>query len=155
MESVQIFVRTLMTDCINCGDQIEENTARCPNCGTNPARSLVTDGGERAANEKYCTECGESIKADAEICPECGVRQQSSGETSSDQVVAGVLAIVLGFVGAHKFYQGNIKYGVLYLCFFWTAIPGLLGLVEGILMLIADEAEYEEKYADGSIFGEF
>ncbi|SFS42532.1 TM2 domain-containing protein [Halostagnicola kamekurae] len=144
-----------MTDCTNCGDHIEGNTARCPNCGASQETPLVTDGGERAADEKYCTECGELIKEDAEICPECGVRQQSSGETSSDQVVAGVLAIVVGFVGAHKFYQGNIKYGVLYLCFFWTGIPALLGLVEGILMLVADEAEYEEKYADGSIFGEF
>jgi len=28
-----------------------------------------------------------------------------------------------------------------------------LGLVEGILMLVADEEEYERKYADGSILG--
>ena len=69
------------------------------------------------------------------------------------QAVAGILAILLGGIGAHKFYQGRIGLGLLYLCFFWTAIPAILGLIEGILMLVADEAEYREKWADGSILG--
>lgn len=144
-----------MTYCINCGDRINEDAELCPNCGVTQTTPLEEDGADRPADEKYCFECGKLIKREAELCPECGVRQRPSGDTNSDKVVAGVLAIVLGSFGAHKFYQGNIKYGVLYLCFFWTGIPGLLGLAEGILMLVADDAEYEEKYADGSIVGEF
>lgn len=105
-------------------------------------------------NGKFCQECGEQINKKAEICPECGVRQPGAeSDANSDKLVAGILAILLGGLGAHKFYQGNIKYGVLYLCFFWTGIPALFGIIEGIIMLVADDSEYERKYADGSIFG--
>ncbi|AHG00301.1 hypothetical protein HALLA_17335 [Halostagnicola larsenii XH-48] len=144
-----------MTYCISCGEQIRDDAELCPNCGVNQTTPIEETDETRAGDEKYCFECGESIKKQAEICPECGVRQRSRSGTNSDKVVAGVLAIVLGTFGVHKFYQGNIKYGVLYLCFCWTGIPSLLGLAEGILMLVADDAEYERKYADGSIVGEF
>ncbi|MEF8900404.1 MAG: TM2 domain-containing protein [Halovenus sp.] len=83
-----------------------------------------------------------------------GVRQPThGGQADSEKVAAGILAILLGGLGAHKFYQGNVKLGVIYLCFFWTAIPAVLGLIEGILVLIADDREYAEKYADGSFLG--
>ncbi len=145
-----------MKHCINCGDQINDTAERCPSCGVAQTTTLEEGYEDRTENEKYCLECGELINRKAEICPECGVRQYStSSDANSDKIVAGILALLLGGIGAHKFYQGNIKYGVLYLCFFWTGIPSLLGLVEGILILIADDAEYERKYADGSIFGQF
>lgn len=102
---------------------------------------------------KHCTNCGAEIDDEAEVCTECGVEQPSSGSTDSDKVAAGVLALLLGGLGAHKFYQGNTKLGVLYLCFFWTGIPAVLGLVEGILILIAEDEEYERKFADGSLLG--
>ncbi|SDE02971.1 TM2 domain-containing protein [Natrinema hispanicum] len=143
-----------MKYCINCGEQIADDAEVCTNCGVNQTISLEGSYDERAENEKYCVECGTLIAKQAEICPDCGVRQPSvQGPTDSDKIAAGVLALLLGGLGAHKFYQGNMKLGVLYLCFFWTGIPAVLGLVEGILMLIADDTEYEEKYADGSLLG--
>ncbi|RZV06108.1 double zinc ribbon protein [Natrinema hispanicum] len=143
-----------MKYCINCGEQIADDAEVCTNCGVNQTISLEGSYDERAENEKYCVECGTLITKQAEICPDCGVRQPSvQGSTDSDKIAAGVLALLLGGLGAHKFYQGNMKLGVLYLCFFWTGIPAVLGLVEGILMLIADDTEYEEKYADGSLLG--
>ncbi|MFB6200538.1 MAG: TM2 domain-containing protein [Halorhabdus sp.] len=77
----------------------------------------------------------------------------TEGKSDSDQVTAGILALLLGGLGAHKFYQGNTKLGLVYLCLFWTFIPAILAFVEGILILVADEDEYERKYADGSILG--
>ncbi|QFU84512.1 TM2 domain-containing protein [Natronorubrum aibiense] len=143
-----------MKYCINCGEQIADDAELCTNCGVNQTISLEGSYDERAENEKYCVECGTLITKQAEICPDCGVRQPSvQGSADSDKIAAGVLALLLGGLGAHKFYQGNMKLGVLYLCFFWTGIPAVLGLVEGILMLIADDTEYEEKYADGSLLG--
>ena len=143
-----------MKYCINCGEQIADDAEVCTNCGVNQTISLEGSYDERAENEKYCVECGTLIAKQAEICPDCGVRQPSvQRSTDSDKIAAGVLALLLGGLGAHKFYQGNMKLGVLYLCFFWTGIPAVLGLVEGILMLIADDTEYEEKYADGSLLG--
>lgn len=110
----------------------------------------------QSSEHKYCPNCGSTLDIRAELCPDCGVRQPdaTAGDgPSNDQVIAGILAIVLGWVGVHKFYQENVTWGAIYLCFFWTGIPGLLGLIEGILILVADEEEYERKYADGSILG--
>lgn len=142
-----------MKHCINCGDEIAQDAEVCPECGVNQTKGLTGGHGERDADEKYCVSCGELINKQAEICPECSVSQPGVSSGDSNQVAAGILALLLGGLGAHKFYQGNIKIGLLYLCFFWTAIPALLGLIEGILILVADEDEYEEKYADGSILG--
>ena len=46
-------------------------------------------------------------------------------------------------IGAHKFYMGKIGMGILYLLFCWTAIPGILGIIEGIIYL----CESDEKFA--------
>lgn len=142
---------------MNCGDEIEDEAELCPHCGVNQKTRLEGGHKNRGENEKYCTSCGELINKQAELCPECGVRQPAPGTGSessdTDQVAAGILALLLGGLGAHKFYQGNAKIGILYLCLFWTFIPALISLVEGILILLADEEEYHRKYADGSILG--
>lgn len=59
------------------------------------------------------------------------------------RVAAGVLAILLGDIGIHKFYMGKIGMGILYLLFCWTGIPALVGLIEGIIYL----TESDEKFA--------
>ncbi len=103
-------------------------------------------------DEQYCSSCGEIIKREAEICPECGVRNSGVGGSASagskDRVTAGVLAILLGWFGAHKFYLGDTGLGLLYLCFFWTGIPGLVGIIEGILYLTKTDEEFQRTYVD-------
>jgi RNA polymerase subunit RPABC4/transcription elongation factor Spt4 len=145
-----------MKHCINCGEEIADDAEVCPNCGVNQSTRLESGYEDRGENEKYCVNCGALIHAQAEMCPDCGFDQPSlRGGTirDTDQLAAGLLAILLGSFGVHKFYQGNTRNGLLYLCFFWTTIPALLGLIEGILILVADEDEYREKWADGSILG--
>ncbi|MFB6111383.1 MAG: NINE protein [Halobacteriaceae archaeon] len=147
-----------MAHCKNCGDEVDEGIEVCPHCGVNQDEPLSGSHGDRGESEKYCTNCGDLINSQAELCPACGVRQStpsdgSSASADTDQAIAGILAILLGGLGAHKFYQGRIGLGVVYLCFSWTFIPAILGLIEGILMLVADEDEYAEKWADGDILG--
>jgi len=62
------------------------------------------------------------------------------------RVTAGVLAILLGGLGVHKFYLGQIGLGVLYLLFAWTFIPALIGLIEGILYLVMSDEEFAHKH---------
>lgn len=52
-----------------------------------------------------------------------------------NRVVASVLAIVLGDFGIHHFYTGDIEHGLLHAIFFWTGIPAVIGIIEGIMWL--------------------
>jgi TM2 domain-containing membrane protein YozV len=104
--------------------------------------------GGKGPNEKFCAECGAVINEKAEICPECGVRQPGMDSGNDERIVAALLAILLGSFGAHKFYLGNNKLGVIYLCFFWTGIPGIIGIIEGVIYLTKDDDEFRRQYMD-------
>lgn len=99
--------------------------------------------------KKFCTNCGEQIDVKAEICPKCGVRQpgmnQNNGAISS-RVVAAILAILLGDFGIHKFYLGQIGWGIIYVVFCWTGIPAIVGIVEGIIYLTYTDEAFQTKY---------
>jgi len=41
-----------------------------------------------------------------------------------------VLALLLGGAGIHKFYLGQIGWGIVYLAFCWTYIPGIIAFIE-------------------------
>lgn len=126
--------------------------------GGGPDEDAATDetaGGAAGAgtpgpDEQYCSSCGEIIKKEAEICPECGVRQSggTTGSSSKDRTTAGILALLLGGIGAHKFYLGETGLGILYLCFSWTLIPALVGFIEGILYLTKTDEEFQRQYVN-------
>ena len=40
------------------------------------------------------------------------------------------LCLILGGIGAHKFYSGKWIQGLLYLAFCWTLIPAILALFD-------------------------
>ena len=61
------------------------------------------------------------------------------------KIAAGVLAILFGGFGIHKFYLGKITEGVLMLLFSWTCIPALIGLIEGIIYLAQSDEEFSIK----------
>lgn len=66
--------------------------------------------------------------------------------SDKNRVTAGVLAILLGGIGAHKFYLGQSGQGIFYLLFSWTGIPLLIGIIEGVMYLAMSEAEFQNKY---------
>lgn len=86
----------------------------------------------------------------------------SVGEKS--KVVAGVLSILFGVLGVHKFYLGYSGQGALLLVLFILGIPlmflfgigiivwlvvGIITLVEGIIYLTKPDAEFQETYVKG------
>ncbi len=104
-------------------------------------------GRQPQPDEHYCSSCGEIIKKEAEICPECGVRQKPAPSASDkDRTTAGILAILLGGIGVHKFYLGETGMGVLYLCFFWTFIPAIVGFIEGLIYLTESDEQFQRKH---------
>lgn len=62
------------------------------------------------------------------------------------KLIQSALAIFLGGIGAHKFYQGKTFQGVMYLLFFWTFIPGFIGIIEGVRYLFMPVEDFFEQY---------
>ena len=62
------------------------------------------------------------------------------------RVLAAVLAIVFGGLGAHKFYLGKMVWGIVYLLLCWTGIPTIIGFIEGLIYLCTSDQEFEKKY---------
>jgi TM2 domain-containing membrane protein YozV len=63
-----------------------------------------------------------------------------------NKLVAALLAIFLGGIGAHKFYLQKTGMGILYLVFFWTGIPAIIGLIEGLMYLATSDQDFAAKY---------
>lgn len=118
--------------CRNCGEKIPDDAKICPKCGA----KQVDDTPQTV----FCKHCGAEIDADCIICPNCGKQVQelkgstpnivinnSNTNTNTSDILAGAiikkcnkwvsffLCLFLGFLGAHKFYEGRPGKGVLYL----------------------------------------
>ena len=74
---------------------------------------------------------------------------------SSKRVSAGVLGILLGALGVHKFVLGYTKAGVIMLLIsiigsvlflVGPVIMGIIGLIEGIIYLTKSEVEFYNTY---------
>lgn len=113
--------------------------------------------------EILCAKCGAAIDSNANNCSYCGepvgqsqqFQQQSapfnapppaSNLPLKNKVAAGVLGILLGGIGVHKFYMGKIGMGILYILFAWTGIPAIVGLIEGIIYLTMSDENFCSKY---------
>lgn len=114
----------------------------------------MTQSRQKSADEKFCSDCGEVIKLRAEICPHCGVRQMAppsdlttTAPNGKSKLAAALFALFLGGLGVHKFYLGRIGQGVVYLIFFWTFIPAIIGFIEGIVLLVMNDADFNAKYS--------
>lgn len=136
--------------CQKCGADIPAGGNKCPRCGA------LREG------LKFCQHCGEAIDKDCVVCPKCG-KQVSDLKQSSPQVVvnnsnnntntntnanvvAGVgvgrlrnkwvafsLCLFLGYWGVHKFYEGRVGLGLLYL--FTFGLFGFGWIIDTIVLL--------------------
>ena len=122
--------------------------------------------GQTQAKTKFCKHCGGTIPQDAVMCTHCGrqveklagaaqpqvVIQNTNMNTNTAAVVAGVgaraknkwtafvLCLLLGYFGAHKFYEGKVGMGVLYL--FTLGLFGIGWFVDLIVLLTKPNPYY-------------
>lgn len=126
--------------CTNCGNDVVENAMACIACGVPPRLS-----------KKFCYSCGATVNEAQAMCVKCGVGLNQGKANGKKKVTAGICAILVGGFGVHKFYHGSWGWGILYLLFCWTYVPGIVALVEGIIYLTMDDSKYDEKYNAGKI----
>ena len=107
---------------------------------------------------KYCRECAAEIMDKAVICPKCGCStghnenkginldvKEVDGEKVYSKLVALLLWLFLGWIGAHRFYIGDSGTGAIYvlcLLFCWLFIPAfvLIGLlVYDLIQILAND----------------
>ena len=124
----------------------------CPFCAENIS-----------AKAKKCRFCGENVDVamrKAEEALRAAERNGGGNVYMNAAVSAGpsyvrppksrgaaiILAFLLGGVGAHKFYLGRSGWGVIYLLFCWTFIPGIVAFIEGIMYALGSEEAFHLKY---------
>ncbi len=142
-----------MSDDKNLGDDLDD----------------MLDDAKQGANEfaedtrRTANEFSESAKRSANEFSEGARDTFGSGSGENKKILAGILAIILGGFGVHKFIlgyhkEGGILLGVTVLgivlsCvgvgIFVVWITGLIGLIEGIIYLTKSDAEFYATYQVG------
>lgn len=112
---------------------------------------------------KFCKECGAKIARKAVVCPHCGcsvedttqaqpqivinnsnqnqnnVSVQGTGGRRCNKWTSFLLCLFLGLVGGHKFYEGKIGAGLLYMC---TCGLFLVGVIIDLLNILGKPNPY-------------
>ena len=61
--------------------------------------------------------------------------QSETMKVRKNRTTALLLTLFLGGIGAHHYYMGKVGLGILYTCFFWTLVPGIVAFVELFLIM--------------------
>lgn len=73
----------------------------------------------------------------------------SEPKPESKKMVAGILAILLGGLGVHKFFLGYTTAGIIQLVLGFFCIGGILGIIEGVIYLTKSDEEFIRTYQEG------
>ena len=74
----------------------------------------------------------------------------STPREENKKVVAGILGILVGALGIHKFYLGYTKEGIIQIFLnLLCGLGSLIGLIEGIIYLTKTDEEFYQTYQVG------
>lgn len=147
-----------IVNCEECGKEISDRATSCPYCG-------APTGNIQQSNTKFCKHCGESIDKECVVCPKCGkqvedfksnndknivINNSANANAKATTIVVGgkpknkwvslILCIFLGLLGIHKFYEGKIGMGIIYLLTF--GIFGIGWIIDIISLLFKPNPYY-------------
>ena len=115
---------------------------------------------------KFCKHCGKQIPEKAVICTFCGCQVEEIKQAETPNIVinnsntntnvntniigrggrrknkwvAFFLCLFLGFFGAHKFYEGRVGMGILYI--FTVGLCGIGWIIDCIILLFKPNPYY-------------
>ena len=102
----------------------------------------------------YCKSCGINMGENVSYCPSCGEptgigsRSQSYHPEAKSRIIAGVLALFVGYLGIHNFYLGHIGKGIIQfllttvgwvLFFTGPMIAGLWSFIEALQLFLGSK----------------
>ena len=125
---------------------------------------------------RFCTKCGAVNDSTAQFCSSCqaplspvggyqpmeSVNPGTSGAITDwkamggdKKIVTGIVAILLGAFGVHKFLLGYTTEGIIMLvvtvvsCGILAIVPSVIGIIEGIMYLTKSDEEFVRTYIQG------
>lgn len=124
-----------MAFCINCGNKLDDDFEFCPECGTKVNATMNGNIFSESNFEKYtgkmkiCKKCGSEMPEDSFYCLSCGSTFKESEDefetikrrvnmqtgTWKNKWISLLLCIFFGWLGIHRFYEGKVVTGILYL----------------------------------------
>ncbi|MBR6503421.1 MAG: TM2 domain-containing protein [Firmicutes bacterium] len=134
--------------CPNCGTAVTETMKFCPNCGIRVEGLFeeVRQQSETRQGPSFDGQQGQAYQYANYNADYSAMNSVDPNWPVRSKIAAGVLGIVLGGLGIHKFYLGKIGLGIVYILFVWTGIPSFIGLVEGIIYLCTDDLTFQLKH---------
>ncbi len=106
--------------------------------------------------KKGAEEAAENVKETASDFAEGA--KEVLGSQDNKKMLAGILGIILGTLGIHKFILGYTKEGVIMLvlgllgiftCGITSSISWIVGVIEGIMYLTKSDEEFYQTYQAG------
>ena len=76
-------------------------------------------------------------------------RKRRRQNIESKRIVAGILALLVGGLGVHKFFLGYTTAGILQILLSCVGVGGIIGLVEGIIYLTKTDEDFIQTYQIG------
>lgn len=122
-------------ECPFCAEQISVRAKKCRHCGE------TIDVAMRKAEEAL-----RASERRGDVYMNSGVVAPGYVRDPKSRVTAIVLALLLGGIGIHKFYLGRSGWGIVYLLFCWTFIPGIVAFVEAIIYACMSDEAFHAKY---------
>ncbi len=147
--------------CPQCGAPIDTSAQECKYCGEKIKQQQTNQQHyyQSSGNTENMAEPVSQVRSPFQSQPQFQsqvINQQYYERSNSSgidpnwpiksKIAAGILAILFGGIGIHKFYLGKIGMGILCLLFAWTGIPVFIGVIEGIVYLCSSDENFQRKY---------
>ncbi len=126
--------------CPQCGAPLDPSASECKFCGEKLVAQQVNNPQPQTV---YVQQPQPTVVVQQQPVYVSGI---NPAWPVKSKIAAGILGILLGGLGIHKFYMGKIGMGIIYLLFCWTGIPAVVGFIEGIVYLCSNDENFQLKH---------